>query len=256
MHKKIKQLQLRSKSIGYRDLQSIATLDETRAKKLKEQLADDEFAAYFCVWGVRDTYGTGWVKGCFAKSIRERGPASKANQKIAVCWQHDMRDPIGQPIEIVEDDFGAYVKGKFDDFESVPNAKRAASQIRSGTLNGFSFGFDYLWDKMEYEEDTDTIWVKETDLYEISPVTFASIKETKAIRSVEDYDRRMAFLKEESEHFLKTLTRTKQLELRQILYDYQTLAELEPSLLRTLEDDKPDEDTYSVGGLKINLNKL
>lgn len=191
--------------------------------------------AYFCIWGVRDDRGTGWLKGAFNKSIQDRGPKSKANQKIVVVWMHDILDPIGRPLEIVEDDLGAYAVIEWDDPEAVPNAKRAMSQIRSGTLNGWSFGFDYIYDKMKYDEDVDTIWISEAELFEISPITFASMKETFTVRSKQDFESAKMLLDEETQIVLQSLPKIKQLEVRQLLTKHVSLAKVEPDTLEHLK---------------------
>jgi len=248
-HQRIKALQLRSKPFNFQ-VTSSEKLEEMKVRASKIKVEEGQTAAYFCVWGVRDDRGTGWVKGCFSKSIKERGPASKANQKIVICWMHEITDPIGRPAEIVEDDFGAYVIINWDDPEAVPNSKRAQSQIGSGTINGWSFGFDYVWDKMSYDDKSDTVWVKEADLYEISPYTFASIKETKTIRGAADFENAKVALDEETKFTLASLPRNKQLEIRQLLTKHISLAKIEPDEFdvikkKTLKVRKPKKSLIS-----------
>lgn len=243
MHPKIKELYLRSKPFNtFFTPESAMSELQTRAANL--DVKDDEVACYFCVWGVRDDRGTGWLKGTFNKSVRERGPLSSANQKIVTVWMHDLKDPIGKPVKMGEDDFGAWAVVKFDDPEAVPNAKRAKSQLDSGTLNGWSFGFDYVWDKMKYDEKTDTIWGAEADLYEISPITIPSMRETQTIRSREDFEDRKFRLDDKTENLLASLPRMKQLQLRQLLTEHISLAKFEPDNFetikaRTLKHNKP-----------------
>jgi HK97 family phage prohead protease len=254
-HPKILALQQRSKiGVNYSGFDDFNVMsNHTRA--LNRTLEDGEFAAYFCVWDVVDSYGTMWQRGAFAKSIKERGPKSKANQKIAIVWQHDIKDPIAQPVEIVEDEFGAYVVGKWEDFDAVPNAKRAASQIVSGAINGFSFGFDYLYDKMEYVENVDAVRIVEAVLYEISPVTFASIKQTFAIRSEDDYNIQRATMEDTLNEFIHTIPKGKQLELRTLISNFQTLIESKP--VKPLVEDEPNnEKILEAAGYSIDLNKL
>ncbi len=250
LHNKIKELQLRAAPINYSstvvDAQGNLTDDGTGGK------------AYFCIWGVKDTYGTAFTKGCFSKSIRERGPDSAANQKIAFCWQHDVRDPIGRFLVLREDDIGLYGEWVFDDIEAVPSAKRAKAQIGSGTINGYSFGFEYLWDKMEYDEPSDTIIIKEAELYEGSPVTFASIKETKTVRSIEDLESEKSFLDDDTAEFIKGIPRSKQLELRQLIARHISLAKVKPDELRhnPLKLNEPIEQLATIGGYKLDLKQL
>lgn len=249
LHPKIKELKLRALPFMRSEMfiDKDGNLVDSKAK-----ITDDRFIeGYACVWGVRDTYGTGWIKGCFAKSIRDRGPQSTAKQKIVGLWQHKTDDPIGRVVELEEDDYGLRFKIECDD---VPSAERALRQIRSGTINGFSFGFLYVWDMMEYDQETDTIWVREAILQEISPVTFASIKETYAIRSVEDYERAKELLDQDTEDILKSIPRSSQLEIRQLITRHISLAKVEPLELRqeALDKDEPKEETGTVDFLSLN----
>jgi HK97 family phage prohead protease len=63
-------------------------------------------------------------------------------QRLPVmCWQHDLRDPIGRAIDAQVLPKTNELRAQFDDFDVVPNAARAYHQLRSGTLTDFSFGF-------------------------------------------------------------------------------------------------------------------
>lgn len=265
LHQKIRSLKLRTRGtiqrydarVIYEDPALVTRvaehIAELRSKK-SIQLTENQVLVCFCVWGVRDTHGTGWLRGSFNMSIEQRGPESSANQKIAFCWYHRLDDPIGRPIKMFDDEFGAYAVCEFDDVEAVPSAKRVKSQIKSKTINGYSFGFEYIWDKMEYDEKTDTIWIREAALYEVSPVTFASIKETSTVRSLEEFESRKMALDEQTKDFINSMPKGKQLELRQLIDDHITLAKYEPE--ETLEQLKTEDGDMSVGSYKINVNKL
>lgn len=140
----------------------------------------------FASFGNVDSDGDLLIKGCFAKSISDRGPESSTNRKIAFLWQHDMRDPIGKILKLEERDDGAYAVVRLSDFDAVPNAKRAYSQLQDGVLNQFSFGYNYIWDKMEYDEEKDAFIVKELNLHEVSVVTLGANEETEYIGEVDD----------------------------------------------------------------------
>lgn len=254
IHPKIKQLQLRSKPTNFFTIPEERVQElQTRAAKIKSETG--QTVAYFCIWGVRDNKGTGWVRGAFAKSIKERGPLSNATQKIVIVWQHDICDPIGRPAKIVEDEIGAYVVIDWDDPEAVPNSKRAQSQIESTTINQWSFGFDYVWDKMYYDELTDTVWIKEADLYEISPVTFASLKETFTVRSKDEYESTKLLLDEETTHILSNLSRKKQLEVRQLITKHITLASIEPESFDDIKKKTLKKRSKPVQSIWDELNK-
>lgn len=153
----------------------------------KADIMDDDkhvIRVKFASFGNKDSAGDILVKGCFAKSINERGPRSDTNRKIAFLWQHDMYDPIGKVLEIEELDDGAYATVQLSNFDAVPNAKRAWYQLNDGDINQFSFGFQYVWDKMEYIEEEDAYLVKEVVLHEISVVTLGCNERTEYMGAV------------------------------------------------------------------------
>ena len=259
LHPKIKELQLRSKPVNYYDIPGDLLSElQTRAASIKTE--KNQRAAYFCIWGQKDDKGTGWMKGAFTKSIQERGPKSKAKQKIAVVYYHDLRDPIGKPIEIVEDDFGAYVVFEWADLDAVPSAKRAKSLIEQEIMNGWSFGFDYVWDKMKYDEVQETVWIHEADLYEISPLLFGSNRYTLSLRSKAEFETAKLALDQETEDALTGLPRIKQLEIRQLLTKHISLAKLEPDTPegireKTLKKTKPMKKASLYSKLSEHLNQ-
>lgn len=138
----------------------------------------------FASFGNKDSAGDILIRGCFAKSIQERGPASATNRKIAFLWQHDRTDPIGRVCSIEEQEDGAYADIALSNFDAVPNARRAWVQLEDGDINQFSFGFSYVWDKVEYDEEQDAYIVKEVVLHEISVVTLGANEETEYIGAV------------------------------------------------------------------------
>lgn len=65
------------------------------AKEMKDVDPDNHIIEVkFAVYGIPDSDRDILIKGCFAKSISERGPESSTNRKIAFLWQHDMFDPL------------------------------------------------------------------------------------------------------------------------------------------------------------------
>lgn len=163
-------------SVKYFSVKSASIVDEN------EHIIRVKFASY----GMPDSDRDILIKGCFAKSISERGPESSTNRKIVFLWQHDMRDPIGKILKIEELDDGAYADIRLSDFDAVPNAKRAYIQLKDGDINQFSFGFTYVWDKMEYDEEQDAFIVKEVKLFEISVVTLGANEHTEYVGEIEN----------------------------------------------------------------------
>lgn len=215
---------------------------------------DRKVRGYLIVWGVQDTYGTTFVKGCCAKSIRERGPDSDSKQKIAFLWQHECDEPIGRFTKLTEDDYGLYFEAECDD---IPEGERALKQIRSGTINQFSVGFEYLWDKVEYDEKTDSVVLLEIVLMEGSPVTFGSNSETYAIRTTEQLLKDKEQLMDDTEYFIRSLQKSKQLEIRQLITRHISLATIKPESERIPFDlsIKPEE-SVNIGGYNLKLNEF
>lgn len=246
VHKKIQELKLRAAPVttieGYRnavDLKISATVEDRIVK------------GYLIVWGVKDTYDTVFVKGCCARSIRERGPESDAKQKIAHLWQHECDNPTGRFTVLREDGYGLYFEAELDE---IPIGDRELKQIRSGTLNQFSVGFNYIWDMMEFDEDTESIMLYEIELMEGSVVTFGSNDQTHAVRSPEQLMNDKEELMDHTEEFIRSLPRGKQLELRQLIKRHYALASLKPDIKDQLE--KTSEGTLKVGDYKIDLTNF
>ncbi len=131
-------------------------------------IASRRVSGYFAAFGNKDNAGDIIIKGAFAKSISERGPG-KPNQ-IAFCWQHKIDQPIGNIVVLLEDDYGLYFEAIIDEFEL---GDRALTQLQSGTLKQFSIGYNYVWDKIEYDAVLDAYICKELYLAEGSVVTLA-----------------------------------------------------------------------------------
>lgn len=83
--------------------------------------------------GVVDDYGSVWMADAFDESLARRLPA--------LAWAHDWAQPIGRGIDYATSSDGPAITFAFDDFEDVPAARRAWSQVRSGTITDCSVGF-------------------------------------------------------------------------------------------------------------------
>lgn len=256
LHKRIKELKLRAstyaKSSSYVDKDGNVISPELN---IQADVESRTVKGYLAVFGIPDDYGTMPIKGCFSKSINERGPKSQSKQKIAFVWQHDITDPIGQFTVLQEDDYGLYFEAVLDE---VPSGDRALRQINSGTINQFSYGFSYVWDKMEYIEEKEAIAMYEVVMFEGSPVTIGSCSETYAIRSAQDFENQKESLDLDTEDFIKSIPRNKQLELRQLIAKHISLAQVKPEQLRqtSLDQNKPDESIAEIGGYKLNINQF
>ena len=97
------------------------------------QDAEGKFEGYVCTYDTLDDYGTIFQRGCFNESLAERMPR--------VCWSHDWGEPIGRVIEVEDREEGLWVRAQLDDPDDVPQARRAWSQLQSGTIVDLAVGF-------------------------------------------------------------------------------------------------------------------
>jgi HK97 family phage prohead protease len=203
---------------------------------------------YLASFGTKDDADDILIKGCFAKSISEHGPESKATQKILHLWQHDHNIPIGKYLVLEETDAGLYFEAELD---NVPEADRAIVQYKSGTINQHSFGYRYVWDKVEYSSELDAFIVKEVVLFEGSTVTFGCNPNTPFLGfgKSQQHDRAcIKALEAETEIMLAGLPYEKQIEVRRNIAKYQSLVDFKP-IKQSLKDK-------SEPTAKKNINDL
>lgn len=115
---------------------------------------------YVTKWGTIDDYNSTFERGCFAKTLKERGA------RVKVLWNHLENELIGKPLELREDDIGLFARLKL--VLPVQRGMEAYELAKAEALDSFSFGFRSIKDA----------WVdgvrriKEVALYEVSPVVF------------------------------------------------------------------------------------
>jgi hypothetical protein len=114
-------------------------------------------------------------------------------------------------------------------------------QTRSGTINQFSIGFGYVWDKVEYDEELDAFVLKEVNLYEGSVVTIGSDQNTHVIRSMEQLTQDRADLNEEIEVFIRSMKRDQQLQARELFTRQIALLTHEPATLEKPLTEEPQK---------------
>jgi len=152
----------------------------------------------------------------------------------------------------VEDEIGLYAEVPI--LEGIEVCDALVIRHKSGTCNNGSYGFDYCWDKMEYDEATDSIIMKECELYEISFVTIGSQKDTFGVRS-SDGTYQDEFLEEDTDDLIRQLPRKHQLEIRSIIDRHISLIKNQPLEQRqkALQDDKPKQGGINYKSIINNL---
>lgn len=207
-------------------------------------------SGYAAIFNNKDKAGDILLKGCFAKSISDRGPESTANDKIIMLWQHDTHEPIGRISVLKEDDKGLYFEAVIDDVE---RGNQAIKQLESGTLNQFSIGYSYVWEKCEYDSERDAFIVKEVVLYEISVVSIGCNGLTEYLGLKADGIDPYEALKNDIESAIKGLPISKKEEIQTIIAKSLSLGQFKPE--KPLEEVKADTKKIKLfGNIKMKSN--
>jgi uncharacterized protein len=244
---KIQELKRTAAAINYRNLSvsQFGTLVEDYTNSLGQRIVK----GYGLTWNTPNEYGESYLKGSCSKSIRERGPGSNANYEIKFLNQHKQDDPLSLFAVLREDDYGLYFETV--PLDEIPSASRVLTQLASRTLNNFSIGFDYVWDKMEYDAENDLLIMKEIELFEISVVSIPADMSTYAVRGIEEVED----LYDETDDFIKSLPRKVQMQARQLFARHKSLIDLEPleNRLKALKTTEPVETGIDYDFLLQNL---
>jgi len=228
LHPKIAELKKRAAPIQY------SNVSVNEGGRLAEGMASDFenriVAGYGVTWNTRNDYGEQFVKGCASKSINERGPQANAKMPIKMLNFHNGREPLALFETLEQDEVG--LRFRTNPFDEVDYADRTLIHLRNKTVDNFSIGFNYVWDKLEYDEATESLIVLEMSLFEISPVSLAADPFTYALRNKQDKDEAVEELNDEIEAFIKCLPRKDQLEARTLFRRHKTLLETEPQTPR------------------------
>lgn len=152
---------------------------EVKSENIKES---GIFTGYGSTFGGKpDSHGDVVVKGAFTKTLLEGG---RNGTGVAMLYQHDAHKPIGIWKEIVEDSKGLKVTGQLA--MKVPLAQDAYELMKIGALKGLSIGYNPI--VKEIDEKKKIRYLKEVDLWEISPVTFPANTKARVtvIKAIED----------------------------------------------------------------------
>jgi len=215
---------------------------------------------YGAVWNTVDSYGDVLLSGCCDKSINERGPDATTSRKMIFLYQHNQTDPIGHFVEVKSDDYGLFVKVYID---KIPQGDRVLEQIKSGTLNQLSIGFNYVWDKCDWVENYETdgkiyaeVFVcKEIVLWEVSVVTFGANEFTHFIKSIENTKEKLSQI---NANFNTAIKVKDDIQLKHLAVQYSNLIEalIEKSAdKKSLIKDEPLKKEVEIDAVIESIKK-
>lgn len=130
--------------------------------ELKAAEQPGTFEAIVAVFGNTDGIGDRLVKGCFTRTLQERGMPP-------IVWDHEWgTPPIGQSLDARETDEGLYVKARLflDDHEI---ARQVYAGLRDGALHEFSFGYKAVAVRWIDENGVEVRELLDVDLFECGP---------------------------------------------------------------------------------------
>ena len=151
------------------DIKHISIPFEVKAAPLQEEDSDfGKFEGYGSVWNRIDHGGDMVQKGAFSKSLEEW---KNKNQLPLMPWYHDMKSPIGDWVEMHEDEKGLYVSGQLwvKGAKRIDNAVMVHNMLTGTGPKAMSIGYAVK----DYEiMENDVRLLKEIELFELSIVPF------------------------------------------------------------------------------------
>jgi len=145
------------------------SLDQTFEVKALEEKGS--FSAYGNTFNFKDHAGDVTVPGAFANCIKAYEEAGRMPRLLAQHGHTSM--PIGIITMMKEDEHGLYFEGKF---APTPAGQEAYELVKMGAIDQFSIGYKTI--DSDYDHKSDTTYLKELDVKEISLVTFACNEES------------------------------------------------------------------------------
>lgn len=232
LHPKVQELKKRATPITY----SSTTVD--RNGNIESLLDKRQVEGYAFIWGSKNMHGERFFKGAFARSIRENGPGSGATYELKLTDEHGRALALFE--ELKEDETGLYFRSK--PFDVVPWAEPVLTQLRSGTLNNFSGGFQYVFEPnaIMWNEQEESLDIFQARLFEIGVVAIPSELNSFTLRSADEDDQELLY--EETESFIKSLPKKNQLELRKLIARHKSLAQNDVAdKVEALKEEKPTQ---------------
>lgn len=138
--------------------------------EFKALSAPGEFEGYASTFGGEpDSHGDVIAAGAFAASLAMH--AAKGT-KPKLFWQHDRDQPIGQWLEMKEDEKGLYVKGRVN--MNVQRGREAYELCKAGDIDGLSIGYRLFPGGLVADPSGEFYTLTAIDLREVSIVSIGS----------------------------------------------------------------------------------
>ena len=147
-----------------------APFDAVRAKL---EITDDrKIKGYAIIWNSVNEFKEKVMRGATLNSLNARGVGSTSGNPILVLKDHRTDQALCRPTVLQEDDYGLWFEG--DIIDGVSYADDVVALRKAGMMQQLSYGFNYMWDKVEYDATDDTYVIKELKLGEITVLNFSA----------------------------------------------------------------------------------
>ena len=183
------------------------------------------FEGYASTWDLDQTNDV-IHKGAFTKTIKEGMPSNR----IKVLWQHG--EPLGKPLEMLEDSTGLWVKGYIS---KTSLGDDALELMKDRVVDRMSIGFSIPQTKSSYDDDGIRN-IFEVKLYEFSPVTFPA-NENAFIKSVATFNEQLLIANSKGFHI------TDSNELSVMFNELKALMANAPD--NSTHESAPDKSTHA-----------
>ena len=126
------------------------------------------FKGYGSTFGGKpDTYGDIVVEGAFSETLKKGGVNGFG---VAMLYQHQHDKPIGVWTSLAENKKGLAVEGQLA--MGTQLGQETYELMKLGALKGLSIGYDIPKGGLEVDPKKGVRYLKQINLWEISPVTF------------------------------------------------------------------------------------
>jgi HK97 family phage prohead protease len=124
---------------------------------------DGTVEGYASLFGAIDQARDMVMPGAFSASLKTRGV-----RRVPMLFQHDPSEPIGVWLELREDMYGLYARGRL--IPEVVRARELMALLEAGTADGLSIGFRTVKGRVDPKSRIRKL--EAIELWEISIVTF------------------------------------------------------------------------------------
>ncbi len=148
-----------------------------------------QFEGYASTFGNVDSGRDVVVAGAFKETLAEH---EKAGTMPGMFYSHDIREPVGDWLEMREDSKGLKAVGQLWVDRGIPKVEQTYMMLKGKSQKGLSIGYGKRGqDGFQYDDKKQVRYLKNVDLFETSPTPFpmngkATIRAVKAANSQDE----------------------------------------------------------------------